>query len=121
MERGCLLAKAGLESSLIYTFLFNECIEKNIPISFTKEDIYNSFIRANSDIDCSNVVSYLQDRFVQNDLLRYDVYVSEDGVLDRLFSFLRRVMSCSLQVIQRFVCMTPSMEPTDTVLKLGCL
>jgi len=88
-----LLSKAGLSSSLIYNFLYSQCKEEGRPVTFTKEDIYNRFFRDKRDLDCTNVLNYLQARYTQNNSLPYDIYLSENGIMERLFFVMNNGIS----------------------------
>jgi len=87
-ETAQMLSKAGLSSVAIYSYLYSECKETNTPVTFTKADIYNQFNRGHSVLDCSNVLKYLHSRYVDNRYLPYDVDMSADGIMDRLFFVL---------------------------------
>jgi len=81
------LKKGGMSSSMIYHALVQECLEKDVDVTITPQDIRNKYGSPASEsiLDCTNLHVYLMQRLSSDPSLEYDIYIDESGKMERIF------------------------------------
>lgn len=90
------LKRGRMSSSEIYHALVRECIERGMNVSFTAQDIKNKYgdTAEQSILDCTNLHEYLQQRLSNDPTLEYDIFIDEEGKLERIFLLCKMENAC---------------------------
>ena len=86
LKLGETLKSAGFSASKISQALESEAYRLELPVSWTYQDVYNSFSPSTEkrSFDTTNFIEYLRKRNVHNDLY-YSATTDPDGCLDKVF------------------------------------